>query len=207
MPDAPEINVRALAVELGDHLKYETTVNEIDRAAATILGCTCDSFPNQAITSVRAQRVYDWVLSAARHHSKPIVFSKKLVEFITRITPHEKLNGVFEICARNRISAALLGSPDAKEFYDRAFHSEVQKHAKKLFLQQNYFHAVFEACKAFNNAVREKGQNPKGRRKPDVRGLGPSQWNAQGYDLQNRNRSQRSTWYKISFSRCHESNA
>jgi uncharacterized protein (TIGR02391 family) len=74
----------------------------------------------------------------------------------SRIASEEKLHGVFEICRRNGISPSLLGDPDAKEFYDRAFHSEVQKHVKKLFLQKNYFHAVFEACKAFNNAVRTK---------------------------------------------------
>jgi uncharacterized protein (TIGR02391 family) len=84
-----------------------------------------------------------------------------LVDFVTRITPPEKIHAAFEICKRNGISESLLGTPDAKDFYNRAFHLEVQKHAKKLFLQQNYFHAVFEACKAFNNAVREKAKIQK----------------------------------------------
>jgi uncharacterized protein (TIGR02391 family) len=152
------INVLALAVELGDYLKYDTSVNGIDRAASPIFGCACESFQNHAITSIRAQRVHDWVLSAVKHHSNPGAFSKRLVDFAARITPTEKLQDVFEICRRNGISESLLGDPDAKEFYGRAFHSEVQRHSKKLFLQKNYFHAVFEACKAFNNAVREKSK-------------------------------------------------
>jgi uncharacterized protein (TIGR02391 family) len=155
------INAPALAVELGDYLKYDTTINEIDRCAATTLGCARESFPNPAITSQRAQGIYDWVLSSAKHSSKPEVFSKKIVDFVRRIAPSERIEAVFEICRRNGISSSLLGDPDAKLFYERAFHSNVQKHSKSLFLQKNYFHAVFEACKAFNNAVREKSKMQK----------------------------------------------
>jgi hypothetical protein len=85
MSAGPRINVRALAVELGDYLKYETSVNEIDRAGSTTLGCVRDSFPSQAITSVRAQHVYEWVLSAARQHDMPDVLSKKIVSFASRM--------------------------------------------------------------------------------------------------------------------------
>jgi uncharacterized protein (TIGR02391 family) len=152
------INVPALAVEIGDYLKYDTSVNEIDRTAATVFGCPRESFPKPAITSSRAQTVYDWVLSAAKHHTQLDSFSKKLVDFVSRITPSDKTEGVFEICRRNGISMSLLGDPDSRLFYERAFHSEVQKHSKALFLQKNYFHAVFESCKAFNNAVRQKSK-------------------------------------------------
>lgn len=50
---------------------------------------------------------------------------------------------------------------DLSAFMARGFHSEVIKHCKGLFLQRNYFHAVFEACKAFNLAVRTQSQSSK----------------------------------------------
>ena len=34
------------------------------------------------------------------------------------------------------------------------FHKSVLKHSEKLFEQRNYFHAVHEACKAYNNKVK-----------------------------------------------------
>ncbi|MCP2240241.1 TIGR02391 family protein [Thermoanaerobacterium thermosaccharolyticum] len=45
---------------------------------------------------------------------------------------------------------------DAKLFATRNFHHEVMKHSKDLFIKGNYFHAVFESCKAFDKYVREK---------------------------------------------------
>jgi len=47
-------------------------------------------------------------------------------------------------------------SKDNKIFAIRNFHYEVVKHSKDLFINGNYFHAVFESCKAFDKYVREK---------------------------------------------------
>ena len=57
---------RLIAVQLGDALKYVSSVNEIDRIGTAVLKVVRDDFPNKSITSVRAQRVHDWVLSLAR---------------------------------------------------------------------------------------------------------------------------------------------
>jgi hypothetical protein len=40
-----------------------------------------------------------------------------------------------------------------REFLQRGFHSEVIRHCQVLFVQGNYFHAVFEACKVYNKLV------------------------------------------------------
>lgn len=50
---------------------------------------------------------------------------------------------------------------DYEAFSMRTFHPTVVLHAKDLFLQGNYFHAVFEASKAYNKDVREKAQSKK----------------------------------------------
>ena len=57
VPD--DINVIVEIPRDGDAVKYDTTVNEINRAGSAIFLFKRDSFPNEAITSERAQLVYD----------------------------------------------------------------------------------------------------------------------------------------------------
>jgi uncharacterized protein (TIGR02391 family) len=52
-------------------------------------------------------------------------------------------------------------SEEAKLFDSREFHPKVREHAKELFLEKRYFHAVFECCKAFDKYVREKSKLDK----------------------------------------------
>jgi uncharacterized protein (TIGR02391 family) len=41
------------------------------------------------------------------------------------------------------------------------FHPELNKHCSKLFEQKNYFHAVQEACKAYNNKIKKLTSSDK----------------------------------------------
>ena len=61
-----EINYRLIATQIGDLLKYQTSVNEIDRIGQSILRVSKENFPNPAITSVRAKTLYNWVLSLSK---------------------------------------------------------------------------------------------------------------------------------------------
>lgn len=54
-----------------------------------------------------------------------------------------------------------IESEEAKLFDSRIFHPEVKKHAKLLFIEGHYFHAVFESCKAFDKYVGEKSKMDK----------------------------------------------
>lgn len=65
------MNIRLVATEVGDLLKYDTTLNEIDRYGRALFRFERDTFPNPAITSVRAQRIYDWILTLARQEMRP----------------------------------------------------------------------------------------------------------------------------------------
>ena len=47
------MNVRLIAVQAGDALKYSTRVNEVDRIGAAVLKVRKEAFANDAITSVR----------------------------------------------------------------------------------------------------------------------------------------------------------
>ncbi|KKS29168.1 MAG: hypothetical protein UV83_C0006G0019 [candidate division WWE3 bacterium GW2011_GWE2_43_18] len=47
---------------------------------------------------------------------------------------------------------------NAKIFDDRKFHNKISQHARKLFTERNYFHAVFECCKVYDKEIQEKSQ-------------------------------------------------
>ncbi|MFH0871825.1 MAG: hypothetical protein V1878_04955, partial [bacterium] len=59
-------NYRLIAVQVGDALKYATSINEINRIAGAIFLFPCERFPNDAITSSRAQLIHNWILSLAK---------------------------------------------------------------------------------------------------------------------------------------------
>lgn len=57
--------------------------------------------------------------------------------------------------------ATMLKKPipeNVKIFDERKFHGKVVQNARKLFVEGNYFHAVFECCKAYEKEVSQKSQ-------------------------------------------------
>lgn len=152
------MNYRLIATELGDLLKYGTTVNEIRRVANALFCFPIEPFPNEAITSIRAQWVYNCILSLAKQRLEPVESNKLLVTFCRRITPTQHRDALEKL-----LQDALGPSNDAikeahQEFVVRGMHSLVMEHCKKLYAQGNYFHAVFEACKVYNKKVQDKAQ-------------------------------------------------
>jgi len=51
-----------------------------------------------------------------------------------------------------------LISENQKIFDSRGFHAKITQHARKLFSEGNYFHAVFECCKVYDKEVQIKSQ-------------------------------------------------
>ncbi|MFN3533712.1 MAG: TIGR02391 family protein [Candidatus Brocadia sp.] len=47
------------------------------------------------------------------------------------------------------------------EFQSRNFHPLIYQHSLTLYKQRNYFHAVFEAVKIYNQQVKEKSKSQK----------------------------------------------
>ncbi|MBB6062799.1 uncharacterized protein (TIGR02391 family) [Thermosipho japonicus] len=158
-----KLNYKIIAVEVGDLLKYDTTINEINRIAEAIFNFEREEFPNENITSSRAKLIYDWIMTLGKQSGLSIdAKNKLLVDFCMKLVSNEQLKeGVISILKENGISDFSLKEQDLNEFNARNFHSEVVKHARKLFLQKNYFHAVFEASKAYNKAVKEKACSNK----------------------------------------------
>lgn len=156
-----EINFKHIATQIGDSLKYTSTINEIDRLGQSILRVNKENFPNSAITSSRAQTLYNWVLSLAKTPLEDTERVKRLITFCLELTPQEHQRTTIEFLEKNHCPYNLLYKDCLDEFLKRNFHSEVIKHSQKLFVQGNYFHAVFESAKAYNKNVKEKSHSDR----------------------------------------------
>lgn len=156
-----EVNYQHIATQIGDALKYDTTVNSIDRIGQSILKVNKETFPNNSITSLRAKTLYDWVLSLAKMPLDSAERVKRLINFSLELTPEEYKNKTIEFLEKNNCPYNLVYKDSFDEFAKRNFHAEVIKHSQKLFVQGNFFHAVFESAKAYNKDVKEKSQSDK----------------------------------------------
>jgi uncharacterized protein (TIGR02391 family) len=150
------MNIRLIAIQFGNMLKYDTTVNDIDRIGQSVLMVTKETFPNQSITSTRAQSIYNWILSLGKSKLSEDERASRLVQFCMELTPEMQKGSISELLEKNGCPYNIVYKDSLNDFYRRNYHEEVVKHSKKLFLQGNYFHAVFESSKAFNNSVKNK---------------------------------------------------
>ncbi len=157
-----KLNIRLIAIEIGDVLKYDTSVNEINRIGQAIFPFRRDSFPNDSITSQRAQLIYDWILSLGRHQCTGSERTEYLSMFAKRLAPHGDLRArVLRILKECGLDGATPDEEALKKFDGLCLHPEIVKHCRRLYGQGNYFHAVFEAAKVYNNLVKEKSRSCK----------------------------------------------
>jgi uncharacterized protein (TIGR02391 family) len=154
-----DINFRHIATQIGDSLKYSTSVNEIDRFGQAILRINKEDFPNTAITSIRAYTLYCWVLSLAKAQLEPSERIKRLISFCLEITPEEHKQKTIQFLENQNCPYNLLHKDGFDEFLKRNFHAEVIRHSQKLFINQHYFHAVFESVKSYNKDVKGKSKS------------------------------------------------
>lgn len=153
------MNVENIAIQVGNKLKNDVSLNEINRTGLAILKVTRRSFPNPAISSERAQCIFNWLLSLAQVPLSDDEKTKRLVHFCTELSPDGKRAQINELLERNGCAYNILNKDGLNEFLKRDYHPEVVQHSKKLFLQGNYFHAVFEAVKYYNYTVKGKSMS------------------------------------------------
>src|SRR5262245_22374026 len=99
------MDIRLIAVQGGDALKYSTTVNEVDRVGAAVLKVRRERFPNDAITSVRAQGVHDWVLSLAKGQLGREETEGRLIKFFRELAGEDGWPGISKVLRNCGISA------------------------------------------------------------------------------------------------------
>jgi len=154
------MNYRLIATEVGDLVKWDSSVNEILRIAKALFQFPIENFPNDAITSVRAQTAYNCILSLAKQRMDPDQRNSLLVAFCRRIVPDQSRNKLEQILKDSLGPSTSALKETQHEFSSRGFHPLIIEHCKTLFAQGNYFHAVFEACKVYNKEVQAKAKTP-----------------------------------------------
>ena len=103
----PKLNIQKIAIEIGDIIKWSSSVNEINRFGQAVLKVTKENFPNSAITSVRQQEIYSWLCSIAKSNLLSDERQKMVVEFCLSLAG-EKRSEVVKILDSAGISPNIL---------------------------------------------------------------------------------------------------
>lgn len=151
-------NYKIVALQIGDMIKNSTTINQINRAALSICSFQPKTFPayQQAITSERAYCYLCWVYTIAAQTQIPLwERNKKLIAFTNLLLEDSQLNKANEIF----LIAGVLS--ESHDFDNRNFHKDIISNCRKLFIDTNYFHSVFEAAKLYNKKVQQKSKSSK----------------------------------------------
>lgn len=149
------MDIELIATQVGDALKYSTTLNEINRIAKVVFKFPRKEFPNEFITSERAQLIYDWIMTLGDYSCSDDERKKLLMDFVKPLA-HGMESDLMDILSKSGLNGSTPESEASKRFDSYRFHPEIVKHCRSLFEQQNYFHAIFEAAKAYNGLVKSK---------------------------------------------------
>lgn len=141
-------NPKLLAIRLGDSLKNVTTVNELERVGSAVFPFTRTEYPHAAITSSRAQIVYDWVLTLAEQQIPDEEKVTMLRDFVQNLVPMGHP-------ARDLLRNGAGGSvPTARPSGWQLLHGSVQRVAETRFDSGHFADAVEAALKEVNNRVK-----------------------------------------------------
>ena len=155
------MNYRLIATEVGDLVKWDSSLNSIDRAAGAIFSFQREEFPNTAITSSRAQRVYDWILSLAKQFMEQDRRDILLIQFCRSIVPESSWEKASKRIENSGVSINGSNNKELADFMSHGYHTEIHKHCRQLFMDGHYVDAVFEACKVYNRLVQEKARSAR----------------------------------------------
>jgi hypothetical protein len=87
--DRDHLNFKLMGVKLGEGLKYQTTINEINRMASVVFDFDVSSHPHNSITSSRSQTIYDWIMTLSEQLISEEKKSQLLKKFIEALTPED----------------------------------------------------------------------------------------------------------------------
>jgi uncharacterized protein (TIGR02391 family) len=150
-----KLNIQKIAIEIGDIIKWSSSVNEINRFGQATLKVTKENFPNNAITSVRQQEIYNWLCSTGKSNLLFDERQKMIVEFCLSIAGDNRQD-IVRILESAGVSPNILFREQLALLEREQLHPEVYKHAKGSFQYEKYSHTVLEVCKAYDKAVQAK---------------------------------------------------
>jgi ABC-type antimicrobial peptide transport system permease subunit len=101
------MNYKLIAIPLGDLLKWDTSINEINRVAQATFNFDVSNFPISSITSQRVQIIYDWIMSLATKKINIDERNKLLVKFCKEIAGTKYVN---QAVSKKRLRESYLMS-------------------------------------------------------------------------------------------------
>lgn len=139
------MNFKLTAIKLGEGLKYDTTINDINRIASAVFEFSLTEYPHESITSSRSQLIYNWVMTLAAH---PMSDEKKiqlLGEFIRGLTPtNSPLRTLIE-------EEKKTMTPEIWNL----IHKDIIRVSKNKFIDGYYADSVESAFKEVNKRVKD----------------------------------------------------
>lgn len=126
-----------------------------NKTGQAILRVTKETFPNNAITSIRQQEIYNWLCSTAKANLLSDERQKIIVEFCLSLAG-EKRSEVVKMLNTAGVSPNILFREQLALLEREQLHPEVYKHAKETFQYEKYAHTVLEVCKAYDKTVQAK---------------------------------------------------
>lgn len=157
------MNYKMIALQIGDAIKYCTSLKNIDLAATSVFNFSCEHFivSDVNITSDRASRFIDWVFTLAKQNIPFDDKNIKLKQFIDMVIGKLPPDIQEQALSIYKNAGFSDGNSLWDEFSERKYHHSVVLHSRELFISGFYFHAVFEASKAFNKETQKKSQSDK----------------------------------------------
>lgn len=147
------INFKLIGIKLGEGLKYDTSINEINRIATAIFDFPISSHPHGSITSSRSQLIFDWVMTFAERHIADERKLQLLQEFINVLTPENSP-------LRNLIKET---TGIYKFDFWSIIHKDIVSAAKNKFEDGYYSDSVESALKEINIRVKKIAKEKTGQ--------------------------------------------
>ncbi len=157
-------NLRLLAIKMGDELKYDTSVNQINRMADAIFDFECLEFPQDNITSERAQLIYDWVITLDKQEISKEEKLSLLEDFYDELSPEDhSVRDLFD----KKISKDEVGVPkspnnEVKQQVTQHFHGNIENFGLGDINNYNtsiYLNALIRAIEESDNIPPEEKKN------------------------------------------------
>lgn len=147
------INYKLIATQFGESIKYDSTLNEIDRVFLSLTNVTIEPYPNPAITSKRSQEVYNWVMSISNSNMNENQKVKLITSAIKLLAMKDSTQlKLLSLLPRKKSDATI----HIKSGGNNYVHKERIKELANLKNENFSFIKLIQLCKEINLAFSNK---------------------------------------------------
>ena len=138
------MNFKLIAIKLGEGLKNDTTLNDINRIASAVFDFPLKDYPHENITSSRSQLIYNWVMTLADNPMSDEIKIQLLGDFIKGLTPNSSSLRTLIDDKKSTMSPEMW----------TLIHKDIQRVSKNKFIDGYYADSVESAFKEVNTRVK-----------------------------------------------------